>query len=177
MMNKDKNWSSIVTAIATVVVAIAAIVGNIYISIHFNTLEYYQNRSYVGTKKITPKFTKSDTLQEILYINADIQNFGILPAYDVRVTYTWKIQNANTKEVLRKKEQREKELGCLFQDEKRSFKLFIYDFEPLLNENNQLIINYELRYLHPSRDKEEKTTVECIYYYKKDLFIRKIDAT
>lgn len=177
-MNKDKCWGKL-TAIATAVVAIAAVGGTIWTSINLYTVNYYQNRPYVGTNKITPIFAESEMPQERLcIIDADIQNFGILPAYDVKVSYTWKIQDAYTEKVLREtKEQREKELGCLFQNEKRTFKLFIRDSESLLNENNQLIINYELRYLHPGRVKEEKTTVECIYYYKKYLFIRKIDVT
>lgn len=176
-MNKGKNWDR-VTAIATAVLAIVAVGSTIYTNWSLHTLEYYQNRPYVGTNKITPIFTESEKPEErVCVIDADIQNFGILPAYDVRVSYTWKIQDANTEKVLREtKEQRVKELGCLFQNEKRTFKLYIRDSESLLNENNQLIIDYELRYLHPGRGKEKKTTVKCIYYYKKDLIIRKIDA-
>jgi hypothetical protein len=163
---------------APLVVSIIFSVGSLGLGV-FNIfkaqrLENLQIRPYVGLTSITPELSA-------LRFDAELENYGTLPAYDVSVNYKWKLQDTKTDTMLPRYPNdgswRKREYGCLFHRQKILFGIpFHYWTQLQGNKDYKLIINCEIHYLRPNRDKEE-TAFECEYSYKGDIIITKSDAT
>lgn len=147
-----RQWGII---IPTVIMSVVALVSAIFSILHAQNVTETQFRPYVSIAKITPSLS-----DDFLDVNAEIENFGILPAYELRVTYTYKIEPSESPETSGK----EKKLGCLFHKQKIPFIFTIP--KNRLEEDYQLVISYKLYYKRPDSKKEETTSLKCRYYDK-----------